>query len=72
MSEIVNITDKLQLRNLKFKIDRLEAELQVYHNTISTLRNENNSLYNRNLLLKDENEELKQVLKQYQVDITYG
>lgn len=70
--EVINITDRIQLKNLKYKIDRLQAELSVYEKTITNLRNENQSLFNKNMLLQEENDELKRLLKEFKVDITYG
>lgn len=70
--EVINITDRIQLKTLKYKIDRLQAELLVYEKTITNLRNENQNLFSKNMLLQEENDELKRLLKEFKVDITYG
>lgn len=72
MENIVNITDKLEIRNLKYKISRLEGELDARINVASKLRDENTELFRQKTLLKEENEELKRLLKELQTGITYG
>lgn len=72
MEQVVNITDKIEIRNLKYKIDRLKGELEVYNKTISSLRDENNALFSKNMLLQEENQELKKYLKDLNIDVTYG
>lgn len=72
MGDVINVTDRLIVRNLNSKIGRLKTEIDIHIKSIEKLRDENSSLYNKTLLLKEENDELKRLLKEFGIDITYG
>lgn len=72
MKQVINITDKLTIRNLEGKILRFNMEIDVHLKTIEHLRTENFRVFAQNSRLKEEIEELKKLLKAVDIGVTYG
>lgn len=72
MENVVNITDKLVIRTLETKIFRLQNEIDLHLKNISDYRTDNFKLISQNGRLKEEVDELKKLLKQVNVEVTYG
>lgn len=67
---IIDISDKIEIKNLKYKIQRLQIENDTNLKMLTKLKNENDTLFKKNLILEEENQELRNILKEFQVDIT--
>ena len=72
MENVVNITDKLIIRNLESRISRMDHEINGLLKEIYALKTERFSEIAKNDRLKQEIDELKKLLKAVDVGITYG
>lgn len=72
MDNTINITDKLVIKSLEMRVARLEAEIRLHLQNVANLRADSMSYAIQADRLKQENEELKKLLKSLDVGITYG
>ena len=72
MSQVINITEKLVIKSLETKIFRLKNEVEFHLKNIEKYKEENFRMIAQNDRLKQENEELKKVLKSLDVGVSYG
>lgn len=72
MENLINITDKLQIRNLENKVFRLQNEIEVHLKTINRLQTENFQLIAESCRHREENQELKKLLKELGAKVVYG
>lgn len=72
MDNLVNITDKLQIKSLETKIFRLQNEIEIHLKNLETYRTDNFNMILENSRLKEENDELKKHLKALDVKVVYG
>lgn len=72
MDNLINITDKLVIKNLETKIFRLEKQVDLHVKNIDKLKADNFGLIAQNDRLLQEIDELKKLLKSLDVRIVYG
>ncbi len=71
MNTVINITDKLLIKQQEIKIAKLRFEVDTHISNAYNLRIENMSLQSQNDRLKDEIVELKKILSEVKVSIVY-
>ncbi len=72
MNTVFNITDKLKIKSLEARLERMRFELDTHITNSFNVKSENFSLMLQIDRLKEENEELKKLLKSLEVDVVYG
>jgi len=72
MNNLINISDLLKIRNLENKVSRLQNEIELHLKNISNIRTENFGLFAQASRLKEENDELRELLKTCKVYIVNG
>lgn len=71
MENIINITDKLVIKKLEYKISRLQNQIEKHLIDITECKMDSFNLVIQIDILKQENNELKKLLKALNVDIIY-
>ncbi len=72
MDNTIDINGILKAKALETRIFRLEGEIRIHLNNIQRLQGDNFGLIAQNDRLKQENDELKKILKTFDVGVIYG
>ena len=72
MENVINITDKLVIKNLETKVFRLQNQIEVHLKHVDKLKADNFGLIAQNDRLLQEINELKKHLKALGINIAYG